>query len=402
MDKNKEFIINYQIKQNKSVLELLEKIGQLIISNISFFAGMLKSEKNFTDEMPKILTYTQGEIIDMKYQNKTIHRNLKCKTWYTRYRENGKQYYVSGKTQQEVLNKLKTRLKINKKQNTKETTLQKWFEQWLSLFKINKVKDITIKNYYKSIKHIDESVLNCNIDKITPINIINTLQNISHERTRQQTYELLSALFEKAKDYDIVNKNIMNLIEKPKHIKEKGIALTTTEQNKLIQFCKNYIYGDIILTTLFEGLRIGEVLAITGNDIDITNKKLTINKSFNSSGKIDTTKNPQSNRTIPIFDNCIEILKKYIHKKEKRIFEISYNVPQKHLKKIIQQINIRDISPHDLRHTFITNCKNQNIPEHIVQSWVGHNIGSKITSTIYTHVNEEDTLLYLDKYNKSL
>ena len=113
MDKNKEFIINYQIKQNKSVLELLEKIGQLIISNISFFAGMLKSEKNFTDEMPKILTYTQGEIIDMKYQNKTIHQNINCKTWYTRYRENGKQYYVSGKTQQEVLSKLKTKLKLS-------------------------------------------------------------------------------------------------------------------------------------------------------------------------------------------------------------------------------------------------------------------------------------------------
>lgn len=74
--------------------------------------------------------------------------------------------------------------------------------------------------------------------------------------------------------------------------------------------------------------------------------------------------------------------------------------------KIIKEINnnqniIRDISLHDLRHTFITNCKNKEIPEHIIQSWVGHTIGSQVTSKVYTHINQENTMKYLEKYNKN-
>ena len=30
----------------------------------------------------------------MKYQGKTIHKNKNAETWYTRYRINGKQYYM--------------------------------------------------------------------------------------------------------------------------------------------------------------------------------------------------------------------------------------------------------------------------------------------------------------------
>ena len=97
------------------------------------------------------------------------------------------------------------------------------------------------------------------------------------------------------------------------------------------------------------------------------------------------------------FDNTLEILKKYATYKNKRIFDFSYNVPQKHLKDIIQKSDIRDISLHDLRHTFVTNCKNKQIPEHIIQAIVGHEIGSKVTKQIYTHFNLEDNLSYIDK-----
>lgn len=338
---------------------------------------------------------------NMKFKGKTIFKNKKCNTWYTRYRENGKQYYISGKTQAEVLKELKLRLN-NKPIPKNVTTLKMWYEQWLELFKINKVKNETLKDYNKTLKNLNEQIFNKNIKQITSIEVIKNINEITKERTKQKLYELLKALFDKAKLYNIVNNNIMDIIEKPKHIRQQGIALTNEEQIKLINYCDTYIYGDLFKVTLFQGLRVGEVLAITGNDIDIENKKLIINKSLNEDGSIDTTKNIQSNRIMPIFNNTLEILKKYKNKNEERIFNFGYNIPQKHLKKIISTINIRDISPHDLRHTFITNCKNLNIPEHIIQHWIGHRIGSKITSQIYTHYNEKDTLLYLEKYNKNL
>lgn len=396
-------------KKAETMLKDTLSIVQLFIGNFEAKAEFYQEQNNTRENnlnMPVISYKGESAEQEMKFQGKTIHKNKKCNTWYTRYRLDGKQYYISGKTQKEVLIELKNQLNYVKKEKRKTLTLQDWYNQWLELFKIGKVKEVTIKDYKKTLRNIHSNILNKNIKQITSIEIIKNLEEINHERTKQTTYELLNGLFKKAKDFDIINKNIMDIIEKPKHIKEKGIALTIEEQKIFINVCKNYKYGDIFLITLFQGLRIGETLALTGKDINLDKNELRINKSYSVNGKFDTTKNEQSNRIMPIFNNSINILNKYKNYEDNRLFNISYNVPQKHLKKIIKEINnsqnkIRDISLHDLRHTFITNCKNKEIPEHIIQSWVGHTIGSQVTSKVYTHINQEDTMKYLEKYNKN-
>lgn len=398
---NQFFTKNY-LKLSKQAEQELKNALEII----QFFVGKFEAEEELFNQkeqnlkMP-VISYKGDTEQEMKFQGKTIHKNTKCNTWYTRYRTNGKQIYISGKTQKEVLQKLKSQLNYVKKEKKKTLTLLDWFNQWLELFKVGKVKQTTLKDYNKTLKNVHSNLLNKDITQITSYEILKNLDNIKFERTKQTTYELLNSLFKKAKDYEIVNKNVLDVIEKPKHVKEKGIALTQREQEIFIELCQSDTYKDILLVTLYQGLRIGEALAITGNDIDITNMQLSINKSLNSSGELDTTKNLQSNRIMPIFNKSIQILNKYIGFGNKRIFDISYNVPQKHLKKILQNTNLPNISLHDLRHTFITNCKNREIPEHIIQSWVGHNIGSSVTSRVYTHTNIEDTKKYLEKYNKS-
>lgn len=395
---NEELNSNHLLLLNKA-----KENTQFIIDMVNYFIGyfMAKDEilkKNTNKNMPLISNSNKGDEI-MKFKGKTIFKNKKCNTWYTRYRQNGQQFYISGKTQKDVLDKLKYELNYIAKEKIKTKSLLSWYYEWLELFKKGKVKEATIRDYEKSLKNIDDKILNKDIRKIETIDILKNLNNISAERSKQKVYELLKTLFDVGKKHNIIKNNIMEVIEKPKHQKEKGIALDSTEQIKFINYCKKYIYGDLFLITLYEGLRIGEILALTPNDIDLENKKLIINKSLNEKSEFDTTKNYQSNRVIPIFDNALEILKKYKNTKNKRIFNFSYSVPQKHIKIICRELNIREISPHDLRHTFITNCKNKQIPEHIIQTWVGHKIGSIVTSTIYTHANEEDSKKYIDKVN---
>lgn len=399
---------NYFLKLLSEAEEILEKSYNTIFRVITITKGYFtkpttENYKTIVEQNLKmpVISYKGDTEQEMKFQGKTIHKNTKCNTWYTRYRTNGKQIYISGKTQKEVLQELKSQLNYVKKEKKKTLTLLDWFNQWLELFKVGKVKQTTLKDYNKTLKNVQSNLLNKDITQITSYEILKNLDNIKFERTKQTTYELLNSLFKKAKDYEIVNKNVLDVIEKPKHVKEKGIALTQRDQEIFIELCQSDPYKDILLVTLYQGLRIGEALAITGNDIDIPNMQLSINKSLNSSGELDTTKNLQSNRIMPIFNKSIQILNKYIGFGNKRIFDISYNVPQKHLKKILQNTNLPNISLHDLRHTFITNCKNREIPEHIIQSWVGHNIGSSVTSRVYTHTNIEDTKKYLEKYNKS-
>ena len=149
---------------------------------------------------------------------------------------------------------------------------------------------------------------------------------------------------------------------------------------------------------MYQGLRKGEVLALTKKDFNFKERTLTINKSLNILNKTDTTKNDTSNRVMPLFENTIQLLKIELEQieDEERVFNYSQAktgkmfVELKDLYKLNEKYTI-----HSLRHSFITRCQEKKIPLHIIQKWVGHTIGSKVTSNVYTHFRSEAEQEYL-------
>lgn len=340
----------------------------------------------------------------MKYQGKSIIQNKKCSTWTARPMINGKQVYISGRTQKECYNKLKKALQQAETSiislptiKTSVLTLNQWFNQWLELYKINQVKETTIKDYKKSLTYINEETLNKDIKAITIIDVLTILNNIKAERQKQKVYELLYMLFDKALKNDFIEKNIIQNIDKPKHEKTNSQPLTFEQEKEFIKVCKQIKHGDYFLICLYQGLRKGECLAITNEDIDFTNNTITINKSINDNNQVDTTKNKQSIRTAPLFEKSIEILKKYKDVKG-RIFNFSPKIQKTTLYAINKELNFH-VKTKDLRSTFITRCQELAVPEFIIQSWVGHRIGSKVTSSVYTKSNKDVDSKYINILN---
>lgn len=378
---------------------------------IGKFIGKIESNQDITKERIKNIKLVEFKKNDfateqkeqiMKYQGISIIKNKKCTTWTARPTINGKQIYISGKTQKDCYNKLKHILqKTNaieyqlKKQRA--ITLNQWYNEWLKLYKINQVKESTIKDYKKSLTYLNSEILNKTIQSISTIDILTNLNNIKAERQKQKVYELLCMLFDKALKNDFIEKNIMINIDKPKHEKKNSQPLSFEKEKEFIKVCKQINHGDYFLICLYQGLRKGECLAITNEDIDINNKTLTINKSINDNNQVDTTKNKQSIRTMPLFDKSIEILKKYKDIKG-RIFSFSPKIQKTSLYAINKKLNFH-IKTKDLRSTFITRCQESAIPEFIIQSWVGHRIGSKVTSSVYTKSNKDIDNKYIDILN---
>lgn len=334
-----------------------------------------------------------------KFQGVTVFRNPKAKTWYARKRIDGRQVYISGRSQRKVIEKLKRLLKIEEKKKPEGYTLASWYEKWLVVFKAN-VKERTKYDYNICYKNIPEEILDKKLLDIKPIDVVLFLETITSTRQCQKVFELLRMLFNDAEKMGIIQKNIMNNIDKPKHTRSKGIVLTKKEQEVFLQKCEGNKYSDVFKVLLFEGLRIGEALALTGEDISLSKNWINVDKSMTNS-TVDTTKNTQSVRHVPLFQNTKILLTKYANYGKRRIFQVSYSVCERNFKQILKESDLDiSISMHDLRHTFITNCKNKNIPEHIIQSWVGHEIGSKVTSQVYTHVTDEANLLYISKFEE--
>ena len=312
---------------------------------------------------------------------------------------NGKQYYISGKTQQECYQNLKRALSspIQSNELEKKLTLNQWFEKWLTLYKKD-VKQETVRDYKNLMKNI-ETIKEKEIESISVEDILSILNSMSAERQKQKVYELLKMIFGKALDNDVINKNIMLKIEKPKHTKQNGDALTHEQEEIFINKCQNLKHGDLYLVALYQGLRKGEVLGITDEDIDFENNTLTINKAINKYNKFDTTKNTFSIRTMPLFEKTKQILLKYKNVKG-RIFNISYNFIDEYTRTLSKQLEFH-FSIKYMRFTFITRCQEENIPEFIIQAWCGHQIGSKVTKQVYTKYKAEDNTKYINILNNS-
>lgn len=356
-------------------------------------------QKSSTSEILKI----EG-VENMKFQGISIIQHKNCSTWYARYRKNGKQFYVSAKTQKECYEKLKIALKkapdkTKKKNLVQQLTFYAWFEKWLKLFKSG-VKENTKMDYFKSMKYLTR-LYKKPLGDIKSLEIVEILNTIQFERRKQIVYELLSSLFLKAFQNELITKNPMITIEKPKHSKVNGLALSDADEKVIEKYLiENNL--DFFLVCLYQGLRHGECAALTIEDFDFENKTLCINKSINQFNEIDNTKNKQSVRTMPLFEKTIEIMKKYVNTPG-RIFNIHYGAFQKQWKKVISETTPnKHYAIHSLRHTFVTRCQEAGVPLHIIQKWVGHATGSSVTTRVYTHSREAEEQKNIVKINEKL
>lgn len=121
----------------------------------------------------------------------------------------------------------------------------------------------------------------------------------------------------------------------------------------------------------FTGLRIGEFIALTWNDLNFKNKTLRINKSYtNKSGNKDIhivdPKTSNSIREIDLDDNLIDLLTKH-YKNESQIYKfqkdmnifgnIDYIAPTtfaRYLDLYIKKANVKRITPHGFRHSHVS------------------------------------------------
>lgn len=200
-------------------------------------------------------------------------------------------------------------------------------------------------------------------------------------------------------------------------IKEKEVtAFNKIEQQKIENYClnskRNYIG---IIICLYTGIRLGELLALTWNDIDFDKRLLKINKTvytITKDGKneayIDKPKTKQSNRIIPLPKQLVDVLRK-----NKKISTSNYIIStknggvvqnrsyQKTFKSILRKCNIPYKNFHSLRHTFATRALELGMDVKTLSEILGHK-NSIITLNRYSHSLLEHKFEFMNKVGKLL
>lgn len=196
-------------------------------------------------------------------------------------------------------------------------------------------------------------------------------------------------------------------------------ALTIDEEKKLTDILnneeKNHKYRNIILLQLYTGMRIGEVLALSRDCVDLKSNTLTVYRTLTRdlNEKVilgETTKTGGDGvRTFPMTTTVRKLINEILKNKMFNIYNLlfwdftksSFVTPAQidsYLTRLNKKYKIsNNISSHVLRHTFITRCVESGMFIKAIQKIVGHKPNSSITVDVYTSISNDFILKELKK-----
>lgn len=259
----------------------------------------------------------------------------------------------------------------------------------------------------RAIEHFDDMPITQ--IKIQDINrYINLFPKTWAFKTVNAYFSVLSLIFNYACRCGYIEHNPCEYVKLPKGLKKGHRRAPTETEIDIIKSSTNVDGGLIAYFFLFSGLRRGEALALTWNDIDFEKKIISVTKSVywvSNSPHIKPPKTEKGNREVVLLDCLADLLKPIKGKNEDLVFgdegKLYTNKRFAALWKRYQNATgLNEVTPHVARHGFASMCFDAQIDIKDVQDLMGHAQYST-TSDIYTHISEthkENTLKKLNEY----
>ena len=210
----------------------------------------------------------------------------------------------------------------------------------------------------------------------------------------------LQTCLQKAADEGLIQDNPCRKVQLPKDDSKEMKTLKSNEIAAFLDEAKDSGCYEFYLLEITTGLRLGEILALTWDDLNINEKMITINKQVQRFGKelrITTPKTKASIRKISICDECLKqllILRNRQRVDTKLMFPSpitgGYRDPSsitRKLHRMQKRAGIPQIRFHDLRHSFATLSLEQGMDIKTVSHMLGHT-DAGFTMNTYMHVTD--------------
>lgn len=211
----------------------------------------------------------------------------------------------------------------------------------------------------------------------------------------------LSAIFNYAVRYYGLNQNPCRIAGTIGKSKTERMSFWTFEEfSKVIHIIDEIEPYTIYMTMYYTGMRIGEVLALTRNDIDLNTGIIHIVKSMQRIKKeyvITAPKTPKSKRDVTIPPLLVDCLQTYINRlympsDNELIFKLSRESIRKKLNAYCLKAEVKKIRLHDFRHSHASLLIEMGFSPLLIAERLGHE-NIETTLNIYSH-------LYPNKQNE--
>ncbi len=239
------------------------------------------------------------------------------------------------------------------------------------------------------------------------------------EKYSYSTTKLVKSLINRSLNLAFENGLTKEKIVITLHLKNQQIrkvqALEKQEQAKLENYIleNNKIYYFGILLSLYTGLRLGEVLALKWQNIDIKNKLIYVDKSVGTISQnhktltIESSPKTQSSiREIPISKKLLDLIKVLRQNPKSDYVIVSHNgkqiqsrAYQKSFENLLKKLHIKHYGFHSLRHTFATRLLENGVDIKTISELLGHS-SPTITLNRYVHTNLQNKRKAMEIFTK--
>ena len=327
--------------------------------------------------------------------------------------------FKTNKEAQSKINQLKYEFDHGIIEQSSSDTFEKVYEQWLPLYE-KTVKESTLNRTISAFNlHILPEVGSYRISKITPIQCQKLAQDIAKtNKNYRKNYGYAAMVYDYAIKIGLVNTtNPFRRIIYPKNdTTAKPTPFMDKDELAILLNCiketgnaEMFVFFRLLA---YSGMRRGEALALTWDDIDFKELTVCINKTVTVGLKgrlyIATPKTKAGNRTIIIDPETGRILKKYYTLQKvinigRLVFPntkggiMALSKPLKFLNTVIKKNNLKKITVHSFRHTHCAMLFSAGVSIKAAQERLGHD-DYKTTMDIYNHVMDKDRRESVQKF----
>ena len=371
----------------KSMLSHIDDMAKQTIFMLGLERGMREATKEKSDINNGSFSTETEEKMLINMTGISINAKPRADGRFQGYAmRDGEKKYFYGKTTAEVQKKIQDYLNSaptpkRKKRNTDTTPLfEIYAAQWVEQYKKPNLKPKSLQTLHFALKKAVEAFSGKTIGSITTDDLQKFFTSLPPSRSRDLCAVYVGQLFKKAFVTGVIKKNPFEQVEIKKHAPQKRSALTLDEQAAFLAAAKTSVHFLLYRFLLSTGLRIGEALAITHEDLK--DGKVSVSKDIVFIGGKEIVQPPKSKaafRSVPVPGDIYEEMQKA---KTERIFPCTYTAINMALKKLSKKLGFT-VSAHILRHTYATRLEESGISPKIQQYLLGH-ATVDITQNVYT------------------
>ena len=184
-------------------------------------------------------------------------------------------------------------------------------------------------------------------------------------------------------------------------VQQKEMEFLTEDEIKRVLYVAEKEYPDfypILITTIYSGMRRGEVLGLTWDCVDFNKSIIKVRKALYK-GVLSIPKTDCSIRDIQVPSKLIQVLKQYKKLAVENDLNLVFtqkngkpldadNLMNRRYRKILKLAGVKKIRFHDLRHTYASLLISKDLNIKYIQKQMGHS-SFEVTMNTYAHLMPE-------------